>query len=109
MGADQPQISSDNLLEEIENIRLPEVLPCPECHVDLQLTDAERRSLKFVCPECSASFDITKKIENIRDKISDQTDEELIHIILSQEDYLIETVIAAKQEVVKRGLDIKIS
>lgn len=103
----KPQISVDSLVHELKHIRLPEALPCPHCNVDVKLAGTERASFNFDCPQCGASDDIAIKIDNIRGKISEQTDEELMQVLLAQEDYLIETVIAAKQEIVKRGLDIK--
>ena len=47
-------------------MKLPAFLKCPDCKAPLLLSEDERASKKFTCPECTHAFDYTSSEINLR-------------------------------------------
>ena len=47
-------------------MKLPAFLKCPDCKAPLLLSEDERTSKKFTCPECTHAFDYTSSEINLR-------------------------------------------
>jgi uncharacterized protein YbaR (Trm112 family) len=56
------------LIEEQSKSELPEVVVCPNCKSELELSEDEKASKKFPCPECEMFIDLNSDSPRILEK-----------------------------------------
>jgi tetratricopeptide (TPR) repeat protein len=85
---------------------LPGTVKCSACETELQLSETERALKRYVCPNCNEKDDIGEKIKSLKEKLHTAADIELYKIILDSNDYKIEYLYAARNEIHRRNIDL---
>ena len=92
--------------ESLTNDELPATVKCSACETELQLSETERVTKQYICPDCTGKDDIGKKIKSLKKKLHNTADIELYKILVDSHDYKIEYLYAARNEIHRRNIDL---
>ena len=94
------------LQQSLTDEGLPDELGCPYCGAVQILSETDKFTRRFACQRCSKITEIGLKIRELEADMRSRTDRGLFKILIFDEDYRFEVILAARKEINRRSIEL---
>jgi DNA-directed RNA polymerase subunit M/transcription elongation factor TFIIS len=94
-------------MEQLNEQKLMDNVFCDSCGAAIKLNNDERENMIFHCSSCKTTFNIKKAMADLEENFKSKKNDELFEILIDSQDFRIEYLFAAREEIKKRTIDLK--